>query len=1056
MMSRNGSAIHSLQVALDANAAAYRRAVQTSVPGDCWDFVVLTAANEKQAQGYRQELALRQRAVGPTGAFFPAVQRSLVVADPPGPRIGSGGATLGVMRALADQFHLTAADFERTRILLIHSGGMSQRLPAYSPLGKIFAPLPLLRPDGQIATLFDHLYLTLAGLPDRLGPGMLILAGDVFLLFDHRHVSPPQPGVTALTMRVEADLGRGHGVFVTSADGTITQTLQKVSIQTMQQAGATDASGRVLIDTGLLFFDAQRTKLLAKLAGRSDGSRKKPGAPQGIDQKHGGQLDLYEEVTAALAAGTTQRQFLKDPATRAMRQQLWTLLHGVGFQVMQLEGQFLHLGTTRQFRDAMIGHNPSPAAELFQQNVLAHSDWRLEAGRRVYHSVLLADHGGLGTIGPGGVVEHSILRAPSRVGAGSVVSQVLAQSRPVELDENLLLFQVPVRPSGNEQLRFVQVLCGVDDDFKGSFADGKCVYLNQPIDAWLKRHKIAADDLWPGVPAEKRTLWTARLFVATAERDAADVALRVATEPAKKPDLAAWRKSPRFSMAMVLEQADPLALIEHREVVSAYLQASQLLDLIRRREDRPVEAVLGHWSTVAAYRAADQLLKDWASTRGDDANVAIDQARALWSAVQLLQRPDHPDTASVRPRIEPLMKAAFEKVAEASEIGHRSIDVGPSDDERSRRGAKLRANIEIVASSPVRLDLAGGWTDTPPYCFERGGHVVNVAIDLDARPPVRAVVRTIREPKLILDSADLGRQIEITGAIDANRPDVHDPFALHKVALGVTGFLPAAGVAVSKHLKQLGIGLHVTTECRVPKGSGLGTSSILSATLLAALHKLRGHDAGADRLIEQTLLLEQRLSTGGGWQDQVGGIVGGVKSTVTAPGVPQRPVVERLALSDAQYQGLEQRLVVYFSGQQRLARDILRRVMGRWLGREPAVLGVMDQLKQSATALRSALLKSQWSAVGREIGKYWQIKKELYPGSTTPFIDVLLLEMKDLYVAAGLAGAGGGGFAYFFCRDGKQADRLREALAERSSRPGSLGAVYQTRINRRGLAVTRT
>src|SRR5581483_3454715 len=240
-----------------------------------------------------------------------------------GARIGSGGATLGVMRALADQFHLTSAELERTRILLIHSGGASQRLPAYSPLGKIFAPLPLLRPDGQIATLFDHLYLTLAGLPERLGPGMLILAGDVFLLFDHRHVSPPQPGVTALSMRVDAELGRGHGVFVTNADGSITQTLQKVSLQTMQQTGATDAHGRVLIDTGLLFFDAERTQLLAKLAGRGNAPRKKSAVQQGIDQKHSGQLDLYEEITAALASGTKPQEFLQDPATRAMRKELW-------------------------------------------------------------------------------------------------------------------------------------------------------------------------------------------------------------------------------------------------------------------------------------------------------------------------------------------------------------------------------------------------------------------------------------------------------------------------------------------------------------------------------------------------------------------------------------------------------------------------------------------------------------------------------------------------------------------------------------------------------------
>ncbi|MGA2499094.1 MAG: L-fucokinase, partial [Tepidisphaeraceae bacterium] len=220
MSVKNQTEIHRMRVAMEANAEAYRRAVQTSTPGDCWDFVVLTAANEKQAAGYRQELALRHRAVGPTGAFFPALQRSVVVADPPGRRAGSGGATLGALRTLWREHAIGPADLGQLRILLIHSGGASQRLPAYSPLGKIFAPLPLLRPDGQICTLFDHLYLTLAGLPERLGAGMLIVAGDVFLLADHRHVTPPA-GVTALTMRVEADLGRGHGVFVTDSGGRI-------------------------------------------------------------------------------------------------------------------------------------------------------------------------------------------------------------------------------------------------------------------------------------------------------------------------------------------------------------------------------------------------------------------------------------------------------------------------------------------------------------------------------------------------------------------------------------------------------------------------------------------------------------------------------------------------------------------------------------------------------------------------------------------------------------------------------------------------------------------
>jgi galactokinase/mevalonate kinase-like predicted kinase len=499
-------------------------------------------------------------------------------------------------------------------------------------------------------------------------------------------------------------------------------------------------------------------------------------------------------------------------------------------------------------------------------------------------------------------------------------------------------------------------------------------------------------------------------------------------------------------MAMVLEQGDPIALIEHRETVAAHLQTMAFLQSVQRREDAPIETFVGHYASTAAYDAAERLFCEWAEPTGNDANMALDQARALWAVGQILQRPDHPASQHARQKIDLFMDRAFHKVAQASEIGHRAVQIHIAPP------ADLPVAVEVEATAPVRLDLSGGWSDTPPYCFERGGHVVNVAIDLAGKPPVRAVVRTLDEPVLRLESHDLGRLVELP-MLD-HQPvsaDVRDAFALHKIALDMVGLLRASVASAGGKA-----GLHVMTECRVPKGSGLGTSSILAATLLAALHKLCGRDATTGELIEQTLLLEQRLSTGGGWQDQIGGIVGGVKSTVTAPGIPQRPLVETLAMSDAQYQGLQERLVVYYSGQQRLARDILRRVEGRWLGREPAVKLLKDQLRESAAAMRAGLLRGRWAVVAREIDRYWRLKKELYPGSTTPTIDVLLLELRDHYIAAGMAGAGGGGFAYFLCRSARQAERLRQLLAERSARPGSLGAVYETQIDRVGLRVSVT
>jgi fucokinase len=1022
---------------MEANAAAYRRAVQASAAGECWDFLVLTAANEKQAAGYRHELALRERCVGPAGAFFPQVQRTLVVPDPSGVKVGSGGATLGVLRALREKFGVTPGDLDRLRILVIHSGGMSQRLPMYSALGKIFAPLPLLRPDGQIATLFDHLYLTLAGLPERLGPGMLVLAGDVFLVFDHRQVTAPPPGVTAISMRVDAEIGRGHGVFVSDDGGRILRTLQKVSVAEMHAAGATDAAGRVLIDTGLLFFDPARVGRLSEL------SRKIPERTP---------IDLYDDVTAALAAETGRGAYRGD----ASRRRLWDALHDVPFHVTEITGEFLHLGTTRQFRDAMVGRHPSPAAALFQQNVLAHAGWEVPSGSRVYHSVLEAfvgpggarDYPG-GTLGEGALVEQSVLLAGSRISRGCVVSQVLNAGDSITLPEDLVLFQVPVRLGGETGI--AHAVCGIDDDFKGRYAEGRCLYLNRPIEQWMRRYEIKPRDIWGGVPHSARTLWNARLFVVTEWGGTRKAMLALCRgRRATDAQVKAWRRILRLSMAQIVASVDAASLGARREVVAAHLQSHDAIDCILRREDRPADVFFSHYTTARPYElAADKLASGvrFPPSALADPQAAINQARALWTVSQLLGRPDVPPSL---PGPESYERRAFEKVAEASELGHR----------RARRPrpraaqCRLRPGVETIATAPARLDLAGGWSDTPPYCFERGGHVVNVAIDLDGRPPVTATVRTLAEPVLVLESRDLAQKVELSDGEAARAVDVKDVFALHKVGLRTAGLFGGAG-SLREQLKSLGTGLHVTTEARVPKGSGLGTSSILAATLLAALHAAAGRKPSLKQLIEQTLLLEQRLGTGGGWQDQVGGVAPGVKSTLTGPGVPQQPKVEVLELSGRQLAALEERLVVYYSGQQRLARDILRRVMGRWLGREPAVVQLMNDLKRSAAALRLAMLHGNWAKAAGQINRYWQIKKELYPGSTTAAIDLLFLETRNDCLAAGLAGAGGGGFAYFLCRDARQAARLRKKLEERSSQPGSPGTVYSTRINREGLHVAR-
>ena len=143
----------------------------------CWDYIVLTASDEHQAEGFRKQLKQRQ-----VSGFLPGRTHFHVIPDPEGRRVGSGGATLNVLRSLVEE--TKTEDFGNLRILVIHSGGDSRRVPQYSALGKLFSPVPRVLPNGRPSTLFDEFLVAMSGVAGRIREGMLLLSGDVLLLFN--------------------------------------------------------------------------------------------------------------------------------------------------------------------------------------------------------------------------------------------------------------------------------------------------------------------------------------------------------------------------------------------------------------------------------------------------------------------------------------------------------------------------------------------------------------------------------------------------------------------------------------------------------------------------------------------------------------------------------------------------------------------------------------------------------------------------------------------------------------------------------------------------------
>jgi fucokinase len=153
---------------------------------ESWDYLIVTASNRPQALAYETQLKLREQL-----GLLAEVKRTMVVADPEGKRIGSGGSTiysiLAVLnRELSDLPAEQAADsktwlaaLRKLRILVIHAGGDSRRLPVYAPCGKVFIPVPGDSDRAVTTTLFDRQLPIYLALPPNSRPGQVVVVREM-------------------------------------------------------------------------------------------------------------------------------------------------------------------------------------------------------------------------------------------------------------------------------------------------------------------------------------------------------------------------------------------------------------------------------------------------------------------------------------------------------------------------------------------------------------------------------------------------------------------------------------------------------------------------------------------------------------------------------------------------------------------------------------------------------------------------------------------------------------------------------------------------------------
>ena len=242
--------------------------------------------------------------------------------------------------------------------------------------------------------------------------------------------------------------------------------------------------------------------------------------------------------------------------------------------------------------------------------------------------------------------------------------------------------------------------------------------------------------------------------------------------------------------------------------------------------------------------------------------------------------------------------------------------------------------------------------------------------------------------------------------------------------------------------------LEVVATSVLPHGSGLGTSSILAGCILASIGKCIGMGNVSSPLsdgkyiydiVDSVLNVEQYLTTGGGFQDQVNGLFGGMKVSSSVPNVhPMKIAVETLPMSNEFQKELNNHFYLVYTGTTRLAKNLLKQVLYRWSKHTPEIMETIQGLLNGATKCRDAILANDLTGIGKCVSEYWTHKKIMAgpnSGVEPPIVTKVLQSLyeNELICGASLCGAGGGGFMVLIAAPGSNGSGSNATISDMQS-----------------------
>lgn len=312
----------------------------------------------------------------------------------------------------------------------------------------------------------------------------------------------------------------------------------------------------------------------------------------------------------------------------------------------------------------------------------------------------------------------------------------------------------------------------------------------------------------------------------------------------------------------------------------------------------------------------------------------------------------------------------------------------------------------IRAKAPLRVSLAGGGTDVPPFPETEGGCVLSTTINRYAW----GTLRPRDDAEIHITSIDFG---------------ISQSYGSHR-ELTFDGQLDLAKAAIKQLSGDDGVGFDLFLHSDAPPGSGLGSSSAMIVALVGLLKEFRHLPLTDYQVAELACRIEREdLGIQGGLQDQYAAAFGGFNFIEF---LGDRVVVNSLKVSPDILNELEYNLLLCHTGGVRFSSHIIEDQVARYQRQDVDTLDALRQLKALTTEMKNAILNGRLDLLGAMLDLEWHHKKRMSSKISTPHLDELYQLARDQGALGGkITGAGGGGYMLLYCPFDRKY-QIREAM----------------------------